>query len=193
MPIPDMLSGLYGINRKNEAMLYYLYMMCDGEVSYSEEKVFNKICNDLKIEKKDVEEVITDCRVLAPDPESAFSVIVREKIEENVINQWFGISNKSERARIIWNLLNLGYADTRFSENEKKIVSYIVRKWNIDDNVYQEMVDTSETMLALVKQKEWLLKTFFKDKERDEKEKIIDNEIDKMFTDITITIEELKD
>ena len=193
MPIPDMLSGLYGINRKKEAMLYYLYMMCDGEVSYSEEKVFNKICNDLKIEKKDVEEVITDCRVLAPDPESAFSVIVREKIEENVINQWFGISNKSERARIIWNLLNLGYADTRFSENEKKIVSYIVRKWNIDDNVYQEMVDTSETMLALVKQKEWLLKTFFKDKERDEKEKIIDNEIDKMFTDITITIEELKD
>lgn len=193
MPIPDMLSGLYGINRKKEAMLYYLYMMCDGEVSYSEEKVFNKICNDLKIEKKDVEEVITDCRVLAPDPESAFSVIVREKIEENVINQWFGISNKSERARIIWNLLNLGYADTRFSENEKKIVSYLVRKWNIDDNVYQEMVDTSETMLALVKQKEWLLKTFFKDKERDEKEKIIDNEIDKMFTDITITIEELKD
>ena len=193
MPIPDMLSGLYGINRKKEAMLYYLYMMCDGEVSYSEEKVFNKICNDLKIEKKDVEEVITDCRVLAPDPESAFSVIVREKIEENVINQWFGISNKSERARIIWNLLNLGYADTRFSENEKKIVSYIVRKWNIDDNVYQEMVDTSETMLALVKQKEWLLKTFFKDKERDEKEKIIDNEIDKMFTDIPITIEELKD
>ena len=29
----------------DEAALYYLYMLADSEISYSEEKVFNKICD----------------------------------------------------------------------------------------------------------------------------------------------------
>ena len=32
------------MNYRGQAKLYYLYMMADGEVSYSEEKIFDEIC-----------------------------------------------------------------------------------------------------------------------------------------------------
>ena len=34
---------MFGSDCKGEAVLYYLYMMADGEVSYSEEKIFDEI------------------------------------------------------------------------------------------------------------------------------------------------------
>ena len=53
------------------------------------------------------------------------------------------------------------------------------------------MVDIADTMLALTKQKEWIVSTFDKGSLRDEKEKKIDSEIGKMLTDIRLTIDEL--
>ena len=92
---------------------------------------------------------------------------------------------------IIWNLVNLGYADEYYSDEEKMIVNYLCGKWEVGKEVYQEMVDIADTMLALSKQREWIVSTFPKGKERDEKERKIDLEIRKMISDLKITIEEM--
>ena len=181
-----------GTGQKEEAMLYYLYMMSDGEVSYSEEKLFVQICKEMNVNEEDKQAVIDRCKEIANDPKTAFDIIKCEKIDDQVGHDGSGLKDASTLARIIWNLVNLGYADEYYSEDEKKIVNHLIEKWEIKPEVYQEMVDTADTMLALTKQKEWVVSTFDKGKIRDEKEKKIDSEIEMMLSDIKLTIDELK-
>lgn len=182
---------MFSSGQKKEVMLYYLYMLSDGEISYSEEKQFNEICKELHLSEEDKQSAIARCKEVAKNPKAALDVIVNEKIDEQVGQGWFGLKDASTLARIMWNLVNLGYADTYYSEEEKKIVKHLIKKWEVDPEVYQEMVDTADTMLALTKQKEWVISKFPRGSERDEKEKKIDSEINTMLSDIKLTIEEL--
>lgn len=179
-------------NQSSEAALYYLYMMADGEVSCSEEKVFDAICKELSIDNDTKNSIIEKCKDLTNDTSDVFSIIVREKIEEQVGRGWIGSSKASYLARTIWNLVNLGYAGSIFSEEEKRIVNYLKDKWAIDLEVYQEFVDIADTMLALTKQKEWLVSTLPNGSERDEQEKDIDTKIMQLQDDVKLTINELR-
>ena len=179
-----------------EAMLYYLYMMSDGEVSYSEEKLFAEICSEMNVNEEEKQAAIGRCKEIAKNPKAAFDVIVSEKLDDQIrkglFYDVFHINkDMSTLTRIIWNLINLGYADAYYSEDEKRIVNHLIEKWGIKPEVYQEMVDTADAMLALTKQKEWVVLTFDKGSLRDEKERKIDLEIGAMLSDIKLTIDEL--
>lgn len=178
---------MFGVKNVEEAKLYYLYMMADGEVSVDEEKLFDEICKELRVSKDDKQILINECKEMLLDSKSSLDVIVEKKIEENIGR----FLNASETARIMWNLVNLGYADGFYSEEEKEVVNYLMGKWKIDISVYQEMVDTSDTILSLTKQKEWLVSTLTEGSLRDEKEKKIDAEISNMLSDVKLTIAEL--
>lgn len=182
---------MYENNTTEEGKLYYLFMMADGEVAYSEEKIFNQICKELEIESETKEKIIENCKDKVKESKDLFSVIVREKIDEEAGSNWFGLRDASSLARIIWNLIDLGYADSTYSDEEKKIVNYLVNKWSVDEEILQEFVDTADTMLALSKQKEWLLSVFPKGLERDKKEKQMDEQIKEMLEDVKLTISEL--
>lgn len=182
---------MFGTGQREEAMLYYLYIASDGKVSYSEEKLFDEICRELNLDEEEKQEAITECKKLIRDPREAFDVIIREKLDERVGQGWLGLKDESSLARILWNLVNLGYADTYYSYEEKRIVNHFIEKWSVKQEVYQEIVDTADTILALTKQKEWVSSTFAKGSIREEKEKIIDSEISTMLSDIKLTIEEL--
>lgn len=182
---------MFGNNRNEEATLYYLYMMADGEVSYSEEKIFDTICKELNIDNDAKTSVVEKCKGLADATSDVFSLLIGEKIDEQARRGWCGFKDLSSLARIIWNLVNLGYADSFYSTEEKKITEYLVDKWSVNIEVYQEFVDTAETMLALTKQKEWIVSTFSHGNKRDEKEKKIDTEIEKLLADVKLSIEEL--
>ena len=182
---------MLGSNRNEEATLYYLYMMADGDVSYSEEKLFDEICKELNIDFDGKNAVIVKCRELTTGKADVFSIMVREKIDEHAGQGLFGLRDASGLARVIWNLVNLGYADSFYSDAEKKIVSYLVDKWSVCPEVYQELVDTADTMLALTKQKEWITSTFPKGSIRDKKEKEVDSEIKQLLEDVKLTIQEL--
>ncbi len=182
---------MFDTKPKEEAMLYYLYMMSDGTVSYSEEKLFDEICKGLKLDEDEKKSAIENCKGVAKNSQDALSVIFSEKIDEQIGYGWFAPKDKATLARVIWNLVNLGYADTRYSDEEKKVVNHLIKKWKIDEEVYQEMIDTADTMLALTKQKEWTVSTFPKGSERDEREKRIDAEIKTLLSDIRITVFEM--
>lgn len=179
------------MNRKEEATLYYLYMMADGEVSYSEEKLFDEICRELEVDTDTKNLVIKNCKELTAGTTNMFSIIIREKIDEQAGQNWFGLRNLSSRARIIWNLINLGHADACYSKEEEKIVNYLIDKWDISTEVYQEFVDIADTMLALTKHKEWIQKTFHKGSARDKKEKEVDTEMKQLTDDVKLTIKEI--
>lgn len=40
---------MFGDKSSEEAVLYYLYMMADGNISYSEEKIFDELCEKLRL------------------------------------------------------------------------------------------------------------------------------------------------
>lgn len=176
---------------RKEAMLYYLYMMSDGEVSSNEKALFNEICKKGKLDDYAKKEVIDRCNEIAKTSKSSLDIIVDEKMDEQVGRWWFGLRSESTRAGIMWNLVNLGYADTYYSEEEKEIVKFLLEKWKIKTEVYQEMIDTADTMLALTKQKEWINSTFPEGSEKSKKKEKIDSEIDKLLSDIMLTIDEL--
>ena len=136
--------------------------------------------------------VIEKCKGLVKGKTDVFSIIIREKIDEQVGQGWFGLWDESSLARIIWNLVDLGYADSVYSDEEKKIVSYLVNKWSVREETYRELIDIADTILALTKQKEWVVSTYSRGSLRDKKEKDIDSEIEQLLGDVKLTIEELK-
>lgn len=182
---------MFGSNNYKEATLYYLYMMADGDVSYSEEKLFDSICKDLNLEAESKKDVINKCKEITERSTDIFNVMVGEKVDEEAGNGWFGLRDASSLARIIWNLVNLGYADSIYSDKEKKIVKYLVDKWSVSAEVLQEFVDTADTILALSKQKEWIAATYGKGAIRDKKEKEVNAQINEILEDVKLTIEEI--
>ncbi|MDE6214470.1 MAG: TerB family tellurite resistance protein [Lachnospiraceae bacterium] len=174
-----------------EASLYYLYMMADGEVSNNEKRMFSKICKELAIDNDAKELIIEKCKNLVDKNPDILSLIVKEEIDEKSGQDRFGLRDLSRGGRIVWNLVNLGYADAVYSEEERKIVRHLVDKWKVDAEIYQEFVDAADTMLVLTKKKEWVLSTFSNGGERDKKLKEIDIAMERLLSDINLTIEEL--
>lgn len=183
---------MFGTNNNEEAILYYLYMMADGEVTYSEEKIFDKICEELRIDAETKKEVVQKSVQLASDSKEIFDCIIKERIDAQVEQNLFGVKkDESNLARIIWNLINLGYADSDYSEEEKKIVNYLITRWSVKEEVYQEFIDTAETLLALEQHKEWIVQTVPRGCVRDNKEKDVDSEMQMLLNDVKLTIDEL--
>ena len=92
---------MFGLVPRREAILYYLYMMSDGEISYDEEKLFNEICKELKLNESDKETVIAEANKIVSDSSSIISAIKDNKFDPDDI---FSLFRKSSFAIKIWNL-----------------------------------------------------------------------------------------
>ena len=57
--------------------------------------------------------------------------------------------------------------------------------------MYQELIDTADTMLALSKQKGWIVSAFPKGSARDKRKKAVNEEITRLMDDVKLTVEEL--
>ena len=177
------MIGIYTIE---EAKLYYLYMLADGEVHSGEKTKFDQICKELKIEQEAEKKIIKDCKNSEKQSQDLLNVIISEKIDEKA-----GVQNASSQARVIWNLVDLGYADREYSNEEKRIVNYLVDKWSVNSEILQEFVDTADTILALTRQKSWIYNQFPRGAERNKREKKVDNQIMELLEDVKLTIKEL--
>ena len=174
-----------------EAKLYYLYMLADGEVNSREKKKFDQICREHKIEPEAEKEIIKACKDSYKKSQDLLDVIISEEIDKKAGCGWFGVQDVSSQARIIWNLVDLGYADHEYSNEEKRIVNYLVDKWSVNSEILQEFIDTADTILALTKQKSWIYNRFPRGKERDKREKQVDDQIMELLEDVKLTIKEL--
>ena len=181
---------MYCGNCEKEAMLYYFYMMADGEISTNEITIFNDICKELNIYNDSKNSIINECKEYLAKTKNVFSIIKDENFDELLGRGWFGINDNSVRVRIIWNLINLGYADAYFSEEEEKIVNYLSDKWSINSELYSEFIDTADTILALTKQKDWLNSTYFTNHKVEGKVDYIESEIKHLIKAVNVTIEE---
>ena len=149
------------MNYRGQAKLYYLYMMSDGDVSDGEKKLFDKICKKLYLDADDKKRIKQECNEISKEEKMTCIDVVEENAEASHMNGILDIDlNKyvsdEDKAKILWNLINLGYADSFFSINEREVVDFLREYWEIPDSLYQEMIDVAETCLALEKHKMWV-------------------------------------
>lgn len=199
-------------SKEDEAKLYYLYMMADGKVSQEEKKIFQRICMEFEIKADDRHAIIKEYEDLMEYEDLVFEAIeklveglvVAKKIEieipaflggnkSSTINpQWKAYVDVKRSARMIWNLVNIGYADSVYSPAEKKIVNYLVEKLEVKPEVYKEFIDIADTMLALNKQRQWIQMTYTQENVKAKKENQIDQEMKRLADDVELTIQELE-
>lgn len=148
------------MNYRGQAKLYYLYMMSDGDVSDNEKKIFNLICKDLYLDDDDKKCIIKECEEISKEDRLNCMEVLEKNAEESYMYGRLDIDlNKyvtdEDKASILWNLINLGYADSYYTCYEREVVDFLREYWEIPDSLYQEMIDVAETCLALNKHKKW--------------------------------------
>ena len=93
---------LFNQSTDKEAMLYYLFMAADGEISYSEEKLFDKICKQIHLSEDVKKEVESKCKQLISTDSNVMNIIKEQKLDEELKSNsamlFFGRS-KTEQAK----------------------------------------------------------------------------------------------
>lgn len=172
--------------------LYYLFMMVDGKLSYSEEKRFDFLCREMGVDINQKKSIVDECiKLLNKFNNSSFTVVITEKLYENISDYFGNRPDTCTLASILWNLITLGYSDKNFSKEEEFIIKFLIKVWSLDEDLYIEMIDTMNAIAALEDQKDWLVSVFSEDADRDAEEKNIDNAIEVLESDIKLTIQEL--
>ena len=149
------------MNDLEQAKLYYLYMMSDGEISDDEKKLFNKICRKLYLDADDKKRIKQECNKIYKEYKMTCMEVIEKNADESYAYAELDIGlneyvSDEDKAKIIWNLINLGYADSHFTIDEREVVDFLREYWEFPDSLYQEMIDVAETCLALEKHKLWI-------------------------------------
>ncbi len=147
-------------DKKIKLAIFYLFMLTDGQCTKEELEKFDAICESMNIDGDEKNEVVRFCNRIIFKASSDNSDRVIQELETILQNEsvyfdkvWALNRKKVEQAHVVWTLVNLGYADTVYSDSEKKVVSFLTNFWGIDPATVMEMVDTAETILMLVNQK----------------------------------------
>lgn len=183
--------------RTNKAKLYYLYMLSDGEASAREKWLFTTICKELNIDSEEKESIIKECENTPLDGIfDKIKELVGDPVKENKsFSSFYSImsffDDSEDYATILWNLINLGYADKKYTNKEREIVDFLKEHWKVKEDLYQEMIDVAETCLALEQQKKWV-ENLEESDYKIEKAKQMKNDIKITRDSIKLTLAELK-
>lgn len=173
--------------------IYCLFMHADGTPSPSEAQYLKDITEKMSLSSQTMQKFQAfygemSLNLLVKTPEMATAQIA-EVLGEERTN--FGLDgNKTMQTQTIWTLINLGYADSEYSEVEKSIVSYLIKRWEMDPVLVAELNDTADCILALTKQKEWVQTTSRPYAAINGIIKELDRNIATMFANIETTISE---
>ena len=175
---------------ENELELYYLYMLSDGEIAIAETKILEEIRKELSIDINVLREIFNKFNEMTINVDDILDKIINthEENSEYIVNE----DDTRKKLSIIWNLINLGYADRSYSENEKAIVKYFLGKWNISSDVYLEMISIANTIETLEEKKIWI--TNLEDINALDLNNMylnLNEEIEKQYENINLLIEEV--
>lgn len=149
-----MFSSLFG-SQSLLLEIYYLFTYSDGESTYEEITCFQSICKEMNISKEIQDEIINK---YSSNANITYECIVGKITQYLESNFWIK-NDKRKQASFIWNLINIGFADKDFSENERKILSFVIDYLGFNKTAFNDYIDTAETILMLTNEKEWIKTT----------------------------------
>lgn len=156
---PQVITEVLAINA---VKVFYYFMAVDGEVTASEEEKFDLIGKEIDPDfTEHKEKIVTGCKdQLAKliDKEEYYDVI-QDGIEEALMAEQFLENGTISPKHLVWNLLTIAYSDTEYSDDERKLMKYIVRKLNIAKDVFLEMENSYLTIEDINREINWLKTT----------------------------------
>lgn len=155
-------TSIKAISTENAIKIFYYLMAVDGEVFHSEEEKFDEIGLQMDpnfTEHK--EQIVSACKAQLDkviDSDDYYDV-VQDGVEEAIL-----IPNQSADSFItpkllVWDLLTIAYSDEKYDEKERRLLKYIVRKFNIDSTIFLEMESSLQTLMDIEKETNWIKKT----------------------------------
>jgi len=153
---------LQTVSTKSALKIIYFLMAADAEVYHSEDETFDTIGLNLDPNFMDIkEDLISECqnqlnKVI--DPEDYDDVVI-EGVADALLTSVSTEDSFITPKLLVWNLLTIAHSDEKYHARERKIIKYIVRKLNIDKDIFLEMEHSFLTLSDLEKELNWIKTT----------------------------------
>lgn len=150
------------ITSEDALKIFYYVMAADGRLDGTEMTKFEEIGKELNPNYEEAkDELLRECsEKISKESDPDYYV---DNITE-CISQAVGHSHSLSEGEIpakllLWNLLVICFADSEYSDAEKRVLRSILRLLDIDKAVLAEMESTIHTLTALEEEEEWLRST----------------------------------
>ncbi|MBR1476442.1 MAG: TerB family tellurite resistance protein [Lachnospiraceae bacterium] len=143
------------ISTKNAIKVFYYMIAVNGEFSHEEEEKFDEIGKQIDpnfSESKDG--IIAECKeqiAKVIDSDDYYDVI-QDGVEESILIPDVTADSFITPKLLVWDLLTIAYSDEQYDEKERKLLKYIVRKFNIDSTIFLEMENSLQTLMDIEKE-----------------------------------------
>lgn len=158
----DGILNITSISTKSALKIVYFLMAADGEIFQSEEEKFNSIGKEIDPEFANLKEnVVMECQASldkVTDPDDYYYAL-EDGVEAALLSSKKTADTFITPKLLVWDLLTVAYSDESYSEVERKLVKFIVRKLNIDKAVFLEMESSLQTLMDLEKELAWIKTT----------------------------------
>lgn len=150
-------------------IIYYL-MAVDGSIDAEEEERFDAVAKEIdsSFDKTKKQKLVEECRHQldkAIDEEDYYDVVqegVDEVFKDHSSNSGYsfrflfgGVTGKL----VLWNMLVIAFSDEKYTEGERKLIKFVMRKMNVDKTLFFEMENTIKAIMAIDKEEKWLKTT----------------------------------
>lgn len=179
---------LFQSDRLAQLKIYYLFTHADGDLSSYEKDQLDDIAKKLDLDELYLQEYQDFCKEI----DSSKSITNVQKIVTEIRKVLEEGLSKEAQAQTLWTLINLGYADRDFSQEERLIVKFLTNQWKVDSTLVDEFYDIANTLMALTSQKEWVMSLSKPYSEVDPIVKEIDRSMESVFSMVETTLSEVE-
>ena len=166
-----------------ELNIYYLFTLVDGEATIEENGKFIQLCNQKEFDFANRTALIKECLDIVGDDDRLREEKIKKEIK-NIVETYFWLPDKQ---RILWNVVNLAFTDAELAPSEKRIIDFLAKQFEIPQEIYDDMFDVAQTMLALVNEEQRL--KAFPDEDNKEKIEAIKSKINDLYNYVTDLVE----
>ena len=155
-------SEIKSLSSKSAISMVYYMMMADGEIHPDEEITFNDIGKELDPEyEQHKDQIVEECRkqINKVIDENDYAAVLQDGTEEAILS---GANLKESfitPRMLLWDLLTVAYSDGNYSEQERILLKYIVRKLNIPKEVFLEMENSYLAVMEIEQELKWIKTT----------------------------------
>ena len=179
--------------------IYYLLMMVDGECTKKEMQKFTAICKSCRISENDQKAAIVYCEGNVSDDcvqrivtLNAELKNVTDSLQNDALIKFCDFPDDLQPLylSILWNLIDLGYADGNFSREEQAVVETLAEAWKAPKDTLAELYDIAETVQLLCRKLAFLQQANLPEEDYLEVKKKLDHEITSQYKSIRSLLNE---
>ena len=130
--------------------IIYFMMAADGLVFYSEEEKFDAIGREIDPSFAGRrEEIVRACRKQLEKAAEAdsYAAVIQEGVEASLLASKPGKDSFITPKLLVWDLLTVAFSEESYDEDERDLLTYIVRRTDVDEAVFHELETLVEALM----------------------------------------------